>query len=530
MRFADLHCHPDFKAYQGLRNTPADYLSNPDYNPWNVGKINLRAMAEGKRAATFPESDFVRLTKGNVQLVFASLYPMEKGFFMGNHHFDVNSTTIATTVDHLHGGFLKKAGVWVLRNVFRQRVNAAVDFALNNQFIGRDLAEGFFLKFTQKRVNYFQNGQYNYWRELLTEKQFYETWEDKLPHNITASASNKFVIARHAGQVASVISQNGIPGTEKKIVVVLTIEGSHAYSLNNLLELEEEGIMEERIRLIRSWGIFFITFAHHFSNGLCGHAHSMPDELAIIADQKNLMNESFNATGRKMIRRFLALDDQLNETGERRILIDVKHMAARARKEYYETVVKPFNQINPGKKIPVIASHCGHSGYDTLDNLVAYQGEENNYTHVKEFYGWNINLCDEDIKVIVESGGIIGLSFDQRILGDIENAKASDQMAWTRRAWLNIKACVDAAYRLVSDRPERVWNCLAIGTDFDGMVDPLNSFSTAEKFPLFGECLIKLLKEQSLQSYFPAGNALSPEIIVEKIAFQNAYDFVITHF
>src|SRR5690606_10738749 len=130
--------------------------------------------------------------------------------------------------------------------------------------------------------------------------------------------------------------------------------------------------------------------------------------------------------GLRITRELLDLDDDLEPRGGRRILIDVKHMSARARKEYYEAIVRPYNanyehwsadkQARYGR-LPVLFSHAAYAGADTLDTLIEKADREHDHYHVPPFYAWNINLCDEDIREVHASGGLIGLCFDQRICG-----------------------------------------------------------------------------------------------------------------
>ena len=37
----------------------------------------------------------------------------------------------------------------------------------------------------------------------------------------------------------------------------------------------EESLLLERIKEIKEWPVFFMTFAHHFDNQLCAHANSL---------------------------------------------------------------------------------------------------------------------------------------------------------------------------------------------------------------------------------------------------------------
>src|SRR5690606_17482948 len=128
------------------------------------------------------------------------------------------------------------------------------------------------------------------------------------------------------------------------------------------------------------------------------------------------MNSGFTDAGWKVIRALLSLDE--NNTPDhslgRRILIDVKHMSARARSEFYGKIIRPC--LEQGRSIPVIASHCGYSGIKSLNDLDRSSPDENDDTIIdQKFYGWNINLAQEDIEVILLTGGLVGMSFDQRI-------------------------------------------------------------------------------------------------------------------
>lgn len=79
--FADLHCHPTMYPFNRMRNRP-NMEADPDmFHPWRMLPSNLRHMERGHRAASYTQSSFAQLTRGNVRLVFAALSPIERGFF-----------------------------------------------------------------------------------------------------------------------------------------------------------------------------------------------------------------------------------------------------------------------------------------------------------------------------------------------------------------------------------------------------------------------------------------------------------------
>ena len=196
--------------------------------------------------------------------------------------------------------------------------------------------------------------------------------------------------------------------------MVLTIEGMHALGTDTNLDKVEERIME-----LKKWDqpVFFVTFAHHFNNFLGGHAHSLPDALRLLSDQTDGLNGDILPEGKRAIRMLLSLDSGLERDASlgRRILIDLKHTSALTRKWYYKVV---SSAMDKGDTIPVILSHVGYSGWDTLQETIEYAPQENDNDLKDGFYPWNINACGEDVRWAAKTGGLVGLCFDQRILGD----------------------------------------------------------------------------------------------------------------
>jgi len=544
---ADLHCHPATWSFQKLRNSKDDVTPrNSKWHIWNISrtKKDERKIKQGKRAS-YAQSDFKLLSKGDVRLVFASLYPMEKGFFMGNKAKGINANIIGGVLNN----FLLNLPDWLRKglSIVLKPVSIVASLLVNNEGQVRDFLQKMVMKMHKARINFFQDDPYDYYEELKLEHEFYNAFKKLDPTGNEATEILKYDIATNGQQIDPIITAN-------QVAVVLTMEGFHSIALqfrkgaDDYLELIPEVELKKRVQQLKDWGVFFVTFSHHFSNHLVGHAHSLPLILMEIANPEPLMNRGFECIapgipvdyGKKWIRELLSISENQRNVPAlgRRVLIDVKHMSAVSRKEYYNSIVKPYNEINVTDKIPVIASHCGYygPGGETLDLVIQRaNGEKDDSFHKKGFYQWNINLCDEDIEVIAETGGLIGVSLDQRILGEKPDAKTTEVEYWVMAMARNIIGMVYAAKGRGITNPENVWKCFTIGSDYDGLIDPENSFPRAEELKEFGPALLIYLTtnpviQKILPDIFLAGNPYTPVQVVEMICFKNAHDFTITHF
>ncbi len=535
MPFADLHCHPAFWAFNKRPdNQVFDWTKHHIWSVQYSGK-DRKKMAKGKMA-NYKQADFQCLTEGDVRLVFASMYPIEKGFFIGNERLFTD----------LANGLIDKTLNWPrwsrrLLGVVLSPVNW-VSKLLNSDGPVRDLLQKKVMAFSGERVKYLQNDElYDYYHEIEGEFSFYTEFNNKTP---LSENTLPYRMPANGTEIEDIIHK------ENKIAVVLTVEGFHALCLKHAegkkhtLELVPEKTICDRIDVLKKkWNVFFVTFSHHFTNKLAGHAHSLPLLMHEIANPVPDMNSGFvHPLAAKYIRRLLSIDDQNNPAPDlgRRVLIDMKHFSAASRKEYYQ-LIEAYNQKNPEDKIPVIASHCGY--YGPLDDMpkvdldyqisnAKYEADDSFY---KEFYRWNINLCDEDIEMVCKTDGLIGISFDQRILGV---RKSNDQREWasTYTVAKNILAMVSSAAqntRLSPQQREDIWKCLCIGTDFDGLVDPVNHYSTAGRFGDFRANFLNLLEKLEpprKQAIFLDKNPFTPAQVVEMFCFTNALQFTRKHF
>ena len=526
MKFADLHCHPHTRAYMWLKANVTKYQKEGLYHPWTIVASNMTRWKNAQRAIGYAQSDMVKLWNGRVKLVFNSIYPFERGFFVTPKKASIG-------------------GNQLLKNVAR--------VALKDGYPLRSWFQGVFMRLPLNTIAHVRSKQYDYWKELQKEYNFiikdsgqqkqneiilpgvprriFENRERKRnKHPNHAHAEGKYIIPKDHAELEACLRDKGEP-----ITMVLSIEGAHVFNPENADATE----LTKRIQHVkRNWAypVFFITLAHHFNNFLCGHAMSFPDMAKYAMSQDDAVNEGFTDLGWIAVRELLSLtaNNEKTQNASYRILLDMKHMSAKARLEYYDNIVRPCY----AKKdvIPVILSHAGYSGVGTLRELIERYPLEGDHNITENEYGSyyanNINFCDEDVLIVAQTGGLIGLCFDRRILG--RHKRMEEGQTDFGALWSNIKSMLQVICRQAGSTKkdwQKAWSYFCIGSDFDGYIDPVSGFKTALDFEAFARVLLDQIKRE-----IKAGDTahciccfdeeFTPEKAVEGIAYQNAEDFV----
>ncbi|HRB06255.1 MAG TPA: membrane dipeptidase [Niabella sp.] len=158
-----------------------------------------------------------------------------------------------------------------------------------------------------------------------------------------------------------------------------------------------------------------------------------------------------------------------------------------------------------------------HSQIKTLNQLI---GEtEKGFINEKLYSNpWSINLYDEDIEAIFESRGMIGISLDQRILGASKMLMDGNRKAYFDAESISFKEweklfregqfpiseeeearaiapsreerhimllCTHIVYavrmgyeKMAWSNDESPWNHICIGSDYDGLINPINGYNT----------------------------------------------------
>ncbi|GAA0880023.1 hypothetical protein GCM10009119_29930 [Algoriphagus jejuensis] len=531
-RFSDLHCHNHMRAHFHMQEKAKKFKRKGEFSPWTVIASNSKNKEKGKMGASYSQIDLVKCWNGNLRLTFNSLYPLEREFVKG---MDPKI----------------KEDKWY---------HFAARGILGHSGIKRDLLQTAFMRIPDKVIDYFQSEEYDYWEALNREKDFVlldsgkRIKKNEIHVPSALFGDEKAAAKRAEKEPKSYVAENAsyrVPkdrsellkslADDSEITMILTIEGAHAMGRESCKSVQDTS---DRIKFIKEmWEtpVFFITFSHHFDNQLCGHAHSIPDMGKILMKQGQHTNTGFRRNGHRIVREFLGL----NLKGERdpalgyRILIDVKHMAAKSRVDYYQLIDECLER---GDRIPVIASHCGYSGVESLAEHIRCEKEEkDDYCDKKSgrFNAWNINMCDEDIEMIVKTRGMFGISFDQRILGitkkdlnDPESKRNGIQLIWE-----NIEGIVISAYenpKLNEAQKPQIWKSLTLGTDFEGLIDPINAYPTALEYEKFADDLVEVI-DQARQN--PNAKHLAhinsredAEKLVDDFCYNNAEAFVIENY
>lgn len=560
--YADIHCYPGKVAYDSAAMALDGFDKTP-MNPWQIPPSNLEAQVNSKLAGVYSQCDLAKSTQARIKLMFASLSPVEKGFFYGTRCGKINKKMISDYFNRIQVEGDRAALQWLVKKL------KTLPGAENVKTSELEFLQDRFRRLPFKRVIHLQNGHYDYFEELKKEYKFYLSKAGEktiIPHKLQLEPNGPerawggtYQLAQNGGDVLYRLRPDN-----DDVVIVLTLEGIHSLGIGNpedeLISPDEKskdvsiGKLKSRIRQIKGeeslddpslkkWEHcpFYITFAGHFNNTLCGHGHSLPASARFVYDQhKNMDKGVLRMATYEVMQELLGLDDQLESTGSKRILIDVKQMSAASRQDYYKNIIRPFNrrQENEFSKIPVIASQVGYSGIDELATLIrnAQEGKEEDNFQTQGFKSWNINLSDEDVIEIHDSCGLIGISLDQHLLGAYQKSwllnlplAMMDRKRARSLLARNLEQLIHIPFDYNLPEPMNIWNILCIGTGFDGANNPLNGYATVLDMHRLEDDLIEILHRLRKERPRWFGHQ-TPEDLARKICFENAYDFVVTHY
>jgi microsomal dipeptidase-like Zn-dependent dipeptidase len=274
----------------------------------------------------------------------------------------------------------------------------------------------------------------------------------------------------------------------------------------------DEKIVPGSIDYIKSKKPLYFTFTHHFYNQLSGHCKSLPPSIENLRPQKYGSDLGLRKQGEEVIRQLLS-----NENGQR-VLIDIKHMNPRARNSYYK-ILDEFE--SKGDQIPIVFSHGGANGMDS--NTVT-----NDKLHNEE-----IGLYDDEIIRLVRSGGLFGLNLDERVMSSDDSLKKTRKKICPKKRfeatsgliWNNIEQIV----KVTAKEKLNPWHSICIGSDYDGIINPINGFWTLKYMPRLRKYL-----EKHLQHFFndhpELAYNMSSDEIMDAMFSNNTIRFIIKHF
>ncbi len=470
--YVDLHCHSALKPYGKSYNYTVIGQNNPDrsrtssiwrYNPPTLTDKFINYIIH---LTKFSQSNFTSMAKGGVRIVCVSLYPIEKWFFANK---------------------------------------------IKNEFI-KDIASNFATGVGKKRVDAVQ-AMTNYFKDLEMEYDFYKHLDGKVIK--LPEGKFRYKLVKSYSEIETIKARN--EDTITTIYVVLSIEGMHVLN-QNIDKVPKEKDFMANLQKIKNWDTppFFVSIAHHFWNHLCGHAESFTKLVKKKVDQSEGINTGFTALGKKVVK------ELLNDDNGKRILIDLKHMSVASRKDFYKLI-----DNNPDyKKIPMIVSHGAVNGLQSFSNKKQIGSKT-----AGKFNPVDINFYNEEIIRIAKSKGIIGLQLDERRIASkntLKNTKRSIHRSKimhyrSELLWNQIQHILE----VLDNEKLFAWDCMAIGSDFDGIIDPLNGFWTAEELPFLADFLERHAYNYMKNAGFKVKeNNIPADEIIARIMSTNGLNFI----
>jgi microsomal dipeptidase-like Zn-dependent dipeptidase len=465
--YADTHCHTSLLPLNRF---------NGNMEPANVDT----------------EAGISSLKKGKVVLVFASLYPVEQTF-------------------------MKIYGI----GTGLKAADDLLDGAL-------DKVRKFITKFSKTRINEIIDVEFDYFKDLSKE------------YHMVNEGKGHYFIANNYSDIKTKLNidvNNCIKEEPSQIALVLNIEGGSCFGFAQrsqhlsgshkddyqydkylkftekwdtplspeIMSLWDELKIPEKVLTVKAWNVFSINLTHHFWNQLCGHAMSLYALNGKALNQRNHLGAGITDLGWKLIKELL--DDT---KGGRKVYIDVKHMSVKSRTQYYKYLI--YLRKEKSITVPVIYTHSAINEFKTnaeaekAMNLV--QGGEieidngnKAYNESSLFNPWDINMSDEDILMVNDSKGLIGISLDERILmgsemnkklshfvnswEDKEPSKEQYINPWVEALIINIMYIISVVVDINSPLASQwisIKKLITLSSDFDGFIHPIKGYKSTTNY------------------------------------------------
>ena len=379
-----------------------------------------------------------------------------------------------------------------------------VGFADNPAF------EDLVTNFGKEWISEIQKKENSYFESLKQQFAFVEAQDNK---TVTIKGKTyRYRVLKSGAQAQEFLSKK----EENTILLLYNIEGGHnLFHQVNTKVITKEKIVDGSIDFIKDKAPLYFTIAHHFYNQLSGHCESLPEKMKKLRDQTFGIDLNLRTQGEMLIKKLLD-----NKTGNR-VLIDIKHMSPLARNRYYE--ILEDNKEEWGN-IPIIFSHGGANGMNNSEECKI----NNPLLHNK-----NIGLFDEEIIRLIKSDGLFGLNLDERVMSNDMALKKTKRYkspkkrykATSKLVWNNIEQIV----KVCATENLNPWNNICIGSDYDGIINPINGFWTLSMMPRLYKHLHLHLKS-FLKNNEHLAYGYSSQKIMDKIFSENMSDFIIKYY
>ena len=475
-RIIDLHSHPSMKPFnnEGYR-APVDIWEATAADAENYYKLKKRIREVITETARDSQAHLREWIKGHVASSICALHPTERGWFIRN---------------------TRKEG-WFRKAILKLLLKTDEDLAI----LGAALTG--FPKEKVRKIIDMKNDGLNYFEE--------PTWKEYLYLKNNQSAPGpwgfSYTIVNDYTEYINTINAGN------QLAVILSIEGGHALtniqkstwfntSYNDLTEDDKQSFKSTLVNNIKAMKgaanspyrfehtPFFITMVHMYNNLLAGHAKSYSSSGGSLPGMDDLLDQTVGMNDGITEAGCLFINELLSRDNGRRVLIDVKHLSMKARTEYYKYVQEKRAK---GDHIPIIASHAAVNGFKNND-----PGRHDTFNLDCDSYlsRWSINLSDEDIKAIHDSDGIIGLVVHE---GRTPGGKTKKRLNRLKKciakggknAFEGQQALTELYCQLILSNIFQIvnaigdasaWQRIAIGSDYDGIMDPFNCYPKVGNF------------------------------------------------
>lgn len=540
----DIHCHSSSKPFMsGIGRQGRTVFESYDFNIEHpVYNLLKKPLAQFSKVKLGTQSNFDRMYEGGLRVAFISVTPIEKAF---------------TVLNPVAGSFKSKLMQAFLKEKSNYRDGFLSSKAMN-ALTGYKVSD----------IDDVKGKYYDVYNDLF-KKELHYIYSFNNKKGLGGRYSVRF--PKNYDELAANILDDTI------LNVLVTVEGAHSFGSFDILQDIQNGIANTHqadnnnyalanhicnnlkdIRTSFPVPVFAVSLCHHFWNGLGGHARSLNELISEVVNQEEGINSGLQTNG-KIVMDELARTDY-NDTNVPQILMDIKHMSPRCRKDFY----KYRKTKNDLKKRPVICTHTGISmSFETLDKWIEYtthnalekEGKlyEDGayYLHEK-----SINLCREDLVEIYDSKGIIGIQLDEkRIMGPLafdelkrKNETGDENQVkyvYAKVLWANIFCVIDELRLARVADLRKAWDMICIGSDFDGLINHLVCFETSSKMDALKYTMGYFLEEPQGITFYSNNNhqytldmealenlkcGLSNKEIIDKIFSGNAMNFLKDNF
>ena len=200
-------------------------------------------------------------------------------------------------------------------------------------------------------------------------------------------------------------------------------------------------------------------------------------------------------------------------------------MSRKLRKDYYKLLKTTYRE----EDIPIIVSHGALNGYRSI-----YDNRCPNEDVHGPFWGRDINFYDDEILKIARSNGIFGLQIDDRVISN-KKEQRTIKFYYSRKRKLKMRAGlvwnhIKHIAELLDRNGLNAWKTTAIGTDFDGIVDPPYGYWTSEYLSVMYDNLSEYariyMQPGNNELRRPVNKSYSPDQILNRIFSKNAKKFL----